>query len=109
MSCELWAETTLELSHTLQEPVGVPTMHGHSYWVRVYVETDWIEPTPLPKLQEAMQRIQKYDHTHMNTWLLDPTMERLAEFVAGQVVGVRVTRVQVERKSLGTGVEYRPV
>ena len=36
----LYAETTIEVSHRVLSPVAErEQIHGHSYWIRVYVRT----------------------------------------------------------------------
>ena len=37
----LYAETTIEVSHRVLSPVAErEQIHGHSYWIRIYVLTD---------------------------------------------------------------------
>jgi hypothetical protein len=43
----------------------------------------------------------------MNDTLPTGTMEEMARWVAKAMSGWKVTRVAIERKSLGVGVEYR--
>jgi 6-pyruvoyltetrahydropterin/6-carboxytetrahydropterin synthase len=106
MSMEIWTEFTVEVSHTLQDPIGIPVMHGHSYWVRCYFTTSEDDPVPLPMLEGYCKMLRnKIDHKHMNDFLPVPTMEALAVWVS-ENLQYKPCRVVIERKSIGTGLEY---
>ena len=106
---ELWTSFTLECSHTLEQPIGIPVLHGHSYWVQVFYETSAKNPIPLPMLNGCAELMKnRLDHTHLNDLLTQPTMESLAEYVYTYIQGPRPTKIVVERKSIGVGVIYKP-
>ena len=108
-SMELWAEATCELSHQVSEKIGIPVMHGHSYWVRVYVESSERDPVSAISLQAWLRhQLNIIDHGVMNNEVPTGTMEELSKWVAKKMSDLfKVTRVQIERKSLGVGVEHR--
>lgn len=106
---ELWTTFTLECSHTLEQPIGIPVLHGHSYWVQVFYESTVKDPVPLPMLAGYAEQLKhRLDHIHLNDLLPQPTMESLAEYVYTYIQGQRPTKVVVERKSIGVGVIYKP-
>lgn len=106
---EMWVETTCEMAHRVQDPIGVPRLHGHSYWVRLYVESDVDHIVSAIQVQADLKRhLRSIDHSMMNETLEMGTMEELARWVAQQMAGWKPTRVRIERKSLGVGVDYRP-
>lgn len=105
---ELWTTFTIECSHTLEEPIGYPVMHGHSYWIRVYFDSSAIKPLPLPEIDKACQLVKgQLDHKHLNDFMPSPTMESIAEFVF-QNIELRPVRIDVERKSIGAGITFYP-
>lgn len=105
---EIWTEFTLECSHTLNQPIGSPQIHGHSYWVRVYFDSSEDDPVPLPMLEGYCRLLRnKMDHRHLNDFIEVPTMEAIAAYVANNVQHTPI-RVDVERKSIGAGVTFYP-
>ena len=56
----LYAETTIEVSHRVLSPVAErEQIHGHSYWIRVYVLTDAVKPMPVEKLKKDLETVSK--------------------------------------------------
>ena len=56
----LYAETTIEVSHRISSPVAErEQIHGHSYWIRVYVLTDTKRPVPVEQLNEDLKKVSK--------------------------------------------------
>jgi|KNS12Surf_metaT_FD_contig_123_10435_length_917_multi_3_in_2_out_0_2 6-pyruvoyl-tetrahydropterin synthase len=106
----LYAETTIEVSHCVLSPVAErEQIHGHSYWIRIYVLTDTNRPVPVEKLKEDLKKVSKnIDHTHLNNKIPDGTMESIAKWFANEfeVTGYHVKKVSVIRKSMGIGVDY---
>lgn len=104
---ELYAEATFEASHTLPDSVGgIDRVHGHSYWLRVYVESRRGNEMPMPALQQQVRfAAASLDHRHLNDVLAGPTMEAIAEYVGGRIPNA--TRVSVWRESIGCGVEWK--
>lgn len=106
---EMWVEAVCEMAHRVEDPIGVPRLHGHSYWVRVYVASDVDQIVSAIQVQADLRRqLRGLDHSLMNDTLPSGTMEELARWVAAKMSGWKVTRVAIERKSLGVGVEFRP-
>lgn len=105
---ELWHEFTIEVSHTLDDPIGIPVIHGHSYWIKVFVESSIENPMPLPRLAGLCGLVQhKLDHKHLNDLMPIPTMESLAQWVYEQIQ-VKATRIDIKRKSIGAGITFYP-
>ncbi len=106
----LYAEITIEVSHRVLSPVAErEQIHGHSYWIRIYVLTDTNRPVPVEKLKEDLKKVSKnIDHTHLNNKIPDGTMESIAKWFAKQfeATGYHVKKVSVIRKSMGIGVDY---
>ena len=106
----LYAETTIEVSHRVLSPVAEQEqIHGHSYWIRVYVLTDADRPMPVEKLKKDLEIISKtIDHTHLNDKIPDGTMESIARWFAKQFEATeyQVKKVSIIRKSMGIGVDY---
>jgi len=106
---ELWAEVTCELAHSVKSPIGVEVVHGHSYWVRMYVESDPSNPILATELKAWLQKLMRQiDHGMMNEHIPSGTMEEMAQWIAANMTLFKPTRIQIERKSLGLGVDYRP-
>jgi len=106
---ELWAEVTCELAHSVKSPIGIEVVHGHSYWVRMYVESDPSNPIPATELKAWLQKLMRQiDHGMMNEHIPSGTMEEMAKWIAANMTLFKPTRIQIERKSLGLGVDYRP-
>lgn len=104
----LYTTFCFEASHSLQAPIGVPSVHGHSYWARVWIESSREQLTPLPTLETEAKRVAALlDHQHLND-LMDhqPTMEALVDYIRTQWRGPALKRVHVWRESLGCGVEW---
>ena len=51
---ELWQEFTIEASHNLPQPIGMPVVHGHSYWIRVYIKTEEDGTTKIVRRHSAV-------------------------------------------------------
>lgn len=105
---EMWVEAVCEMAHRVDDPIGIPRLHGHSYWVRVYVLSDVDQLVSSIQVQADLRRhLRSIDHSLMNDTLSSGTMEEMARWVAGEMSGWKVTRVIIERKSMGVGVEFR--
>ena len=106
----LYSETTIEVSHQVASPIAQQnTIHGHSYWIRVFVKTSVEFPTPVEKLQEDVNTIGKMlDHTHLNNEVPEGTMESIARWFEKKIKDKQydLKKIIVERKSMGIGVEY---
>ena len=106
----LYSETTIEVSHQVASPIALQnTIHGHSYWIRVFVKTSVEFPTPVEKLQEDVDTIGKMlDHTHLNNEVPEGTMESIARWFEKKIKDKQydLKKIIVERKSMGIGVEY---
>ena len=106
----LYAETTIEVSHRVLSPVSErEQIHGHSYWIRVYVLTSPTRPVPVEKLREDLKKVSIIiDHTHLNDKIPDGTMESIATWFAKQFEATeyQVKKISVCRKSMGIGVNY---
>ncbi|MEL0326241.1 MAG: 6-carboxytetrahydropterin synthase [Burkholderiaceae bacterium] len=106
----LYAETTIEVSHRVLSPVAErEQIHGHSYWIRIYVLTDTDSPVPVEKLKKDLETVSKtIDHTHLNDKIPEGTMESIAIWFAKQFEATeyQVKKVSVSRKSMGIGVDY---
>ena len=106
----LYAETTIEVSHRVLSPVAErEQIHGHSYWIRVYVLTDADRPMPVEKLKKELETVSRtIDHTHLNDKIPDGTMESIAAWFAKrfEATEYQVKKVSVIRKSMGIGVDY---
>jgi len=106
----LYAETTIEVSHRVLSPVAErEQIHGHSYWICVYVLTSANRPVPVEKLREDLKKVSKnIDHTHLNDKIPDGTMESIATWFAKQFEATeyQVKKISVCRKSMGIGVDY---
>lgn len=106
---ELWAETTCELGHSVKSPLGIETLHGHSYWIRVYVESSVDNPISAVDLKAwLIKLLHQIDHRVMNDQIPTGTMEELAIWIKVNMTLFKPIRIQIERKSLGLGVDYRP-
>lgn len=108
-SMELWAEATCELCHSVKSELGVEAIHGHSYWVRMSVKSDPNNPIRATELQAWLQKLlRQIDHGMMNNLIPSGTMEEMALWIEANMTIFKPTRIQIERKSLGLGVDYRP-
>ena len=108
-SMELWAEATCELCHSVKSELGVEAIHGHSYWVRMSVKSDLNNPIRATELQAWLQKLlRQIDHGMMNNLIPSGTMEEMALWIEANMTIFKPTRIQIERKSLGLGVDYRP-
>lgn len=106
---ELWATITIEVAHTLREGLGVPRLHGHSYWLQFFVNSAATNPVPLPVLQDCAAAIHDaLDHRCLDDLIAEPTMESIAEHAASIWRGPALTRIVVRRDSIGCGAEWRP-
>lgn len=106
MTIELAHTFCIECAHSLPG-LGVSTMHGHSYWVTVYVESSAENPIPMDILTGycAMLRC-RLDHKNLNDVLPQPTMESIAKWVAENIQGPRPTRVRVSRPSINVAATW---
>ena len=108
----LFAETTIEVSHVVDNSITNQTMiHGHSYWVKVYVTTYRVNPFPVEDLQKDLQRVCKtLDHQHLNLRVQCGTMEGIAEYVENEFVNhlnyTNLVQIDILRKSMGVGISY---
>lgn len=104
---ELWTTITIECAHT-SAALGVPALHGHSYWVQFFAATLVSNPVPLDAMQKAAEPLRyALDHKNLDTILDEATMESLAMWCVDHWHGPRLTRLVVRRDSLGCGVEWR--
>ena len=106
----LHAETTIEVSHRVASSIAErEQLHGHSYWVTVFVLTGVNAPVPVEKLQKDLKNIANIlDHTHLNDTVSHGTMESIAIWFTEKFKdrGYQLKKVLVSRKSMGIGVEY---
>ncbi|HSW83504.1 MAG TPA: 6-carboxytetrahydropterin synthase [Usitatibacter sp.] len=98
----------IECAHTIEEPVGVPVLHGHSYLITVSVGTSPEAPAPLPELQRFAGMVQsRLDHRHLNDLLAGrSTMEAIISFVRLAWPGPQLVGVKVERPTIGASAEW---
>jgi 6-pyruvoyl-tetrahydropterin synthase len=109
MATELWTTITVEVAHTLREGLGVPRLHGHSYWLQFFVSSPAASPVPLPVLKDCAGAVYlALDHRDLDDIIAEPTMESIAEYAASIWRGPALTRIVVRRDSIGCGVEWRP-
>ncbi|NBV89742.1 MAG: hypothetical protein EBR88_09570 [Betaproteobacteria bacterium] len=108
MSTLLYTTFCFEASHSLVASMGLPQLHGHSYWARVWVASSSHQPSPLPALELEARRVQQLlDHQHLNALMQEePTMEALIDFIRHHWNGPALRRVSVWRESLGCGAEW---
>lgn len=105
---ELYVTATFEAAHTLPSDLGFTTLHGHSYWLRVFYPSSADHPLPQPSAQAYVNMIaSRLDHRNLNDLMEQPTMEAIAEWVAQNIQGPKPSRIQVWRESIGCGVEWR--
>jgi len=105
---ELWHTFTIECAHSLPG-LGIAHVHGHSYWITVYVESRPESPVPLAMLEGYCAMLRgRLDHKNLDDLMPQPTMESIAAWVCREIQGPRPTRVVVSRPSIGAGVEHRP-
>ena len=108
----LFAENTIEVSHVVDCNVTNQTMiHGHSYWIKVYVKSYTVNPFPVEKLQKDLQDVCKtLDHQHLNLRVQCGTMEGIAEYVENEFVNklnyTDLAQIDISRKSMGVGLTY---
>jgi 6-pyruvoyltetrahydropterin/6-carboxytetrahydropterin synthase len=99
----------IECAHLLQDPLGVERLHGHSYQVTVWAETNPDEPTPLGVVSGFASLVRgKIDHYYLNDIIPEPTMEKIAMWVYENIQGPRPTRITVARPSIGATLEFYP-
>ena len=84
----LFAENTIEVSHVVDSNITKQTMiHGHSYWIKVFVKTFSVNPFPVEDLQRDLQMVCKtLDHQHLNFKVENGTMEGIAEYVESEFI-----------------------
>lgn len=109
----LWKEFHFEAAHTLQDSRfggANARVHGHSYLARVYLSGDPDPATgmiaPLEKVDEAVSSVRfRLDHMNLDEVLAytQPTLERIAEFIAASFHVGNVVRVDVWRPTCGDG------
>lgn len=109
----LWAEKTIECSHTVSEEITKnKTVHGHSYWIRLYVTSCVKNPVSVESLQNALHTVCRIlDHKHLNDWVPEGTMEAMAQWLFENLkcrFTYDIKKIVIERKSLGVGVEFVP-
>lgn len=104
----LYTTFCFEASHSLVAAMGLPQLHGHSYWARVWVQSSPAAVTPVPLIEAEARRVQGLlDHHHLNDILeVEPTMEALIDFIRAHWSGPELRRVHVWRESLGCGAEW---
>lgn len=98
----------IECAHSIEQPIGVPILHGHSYMVEICVPSSAEFPVPLPQIQGWAELVKhRLDHTNLNDVLDDaPTMEAIVRFVRRKWLGPDPVRVKVWRPTLGVGAEW---
>lgn len=73
------------------------------------VESDPQNPVRAMELQAWLQKLlRQIDHGMMNNLIPSGTMEEMALWIKANMTIFKPTRIQIERKSLGLGVDYRP-
>ena len=106
-----WKTFWFEASHTLPDN---PQTHGHSYQVKLWFETNPVQPVELNQIEKLLWQLHRYvDHRHLNDFIKNPTMEGISEaiFNQGQVIiknqeiRLNLLAVDVERPSLNFGVQ----
>jgi 6-pyruvoyl-tetrahydropterin synthase len=105
---EIWTTITIEVAHS-SPTMGVPQLHGHSYWLQFFAETDsGSNATSLAAMQSAAGEIRTHlDHRNLDEVMSPATMEQIVAHCVARWDGPRLTRVVVRRDSLGCGVEWR--
>jgi len=108
MTTLLYTTFCFEASHSLLAPVGMPQLHGHSYWARIWIASCPDHPSALPALEaEARKLKDRLDHQHLNSLMSrEPTMEALVAFIREHWSGPELRRVSVWRESLGCGADW---
>lgn len=107
MSLEIWTTACIECAHSNPQ-LGVPEVHGHSYWLQFFAESSADSPTPLAWMEEAAAAIRgSLDHRNLDGLLPTATMESIAAFIVQNWQGPALARVIVRRESIGCGVEWR--
>lgn len=73
------------------------------------VQSDPKNPVRAMELQAWLQKLlRQIDHGMMNNLIPSGTMEEMALWIEANMTIFKPTRIQIERKSLGLGVDYRP-
>ena len=97
---KLHIEEKIAISHFLKLPYPSPcnSLHGHTLKVEVEIER-WMEKGEecdmLIDVQMIKNVVRKFDHTHLNYYLLQPTMENFTQLIAKNLV-----KAVMEDKSL---------
>ena len=104
---ELYQEFTIEASHSLPMKIGTVAAHGHSYWIRIYVESRVGDVVAQPHLHAACMTIKEsLDHKHLNDLMEEPTMESIAQWIFQKwAEPFPITRIQINRPSVGCGID----
>lgn len=105
----LYTTFTIEAAHRLDIPGGTPEMHGHSYWIQLYVTSSADVPYPLELFEKYAGTIKTaLDHKLLNDIIPLPTQEALVEHIrAIWPSGAEpLQKIIVRRDSLNTGVEW---
>jgi 6-pyruvoyl-tetrahydropterin synthase len=106
----LYTTFAIECAHRIAAPLGEPDLHGHSYWVQVYVDSNAAAPYPLHELENHAGSIKDMmDHRLLNDVLpqgTEPTMEAIADFVRAQWRGPTLQKIIIRRDTLNAGVEW---
>lgn len=106
----LYTTITLEVAHRLETASDTMALHGHSYWVQVFVASNAANPYPLPQLEAHAQGIkQKLDHQCLNDFIAQPTQEALVDYIRQlwPPTAPALQKIIVRRDSIGTGVEWQ--
>jgi hypothetical protein len=99
----------IEVAHILPDPLGVERLHGHSYKITVWAQTNPENPTPLGLLSGFSSMVKAdLDHYYLNDKIENPTMERIALWIYEHIQGPRPSRITISRPSIGASLEFYP-
>lgn len=104
----LYTTFTLECAHRVSADLGEPQIHGHSYWVQVFVASSSAAPYPLHELELHAERAKSLlDHRLLNDVIDgDPTQEAIIEFIRHSWTGPALQKIIVRRDSIHSGAEW---
>ena len=73
-----------EASHTLDWHNKCSALHGHTYHVEVVIGANQLDPRGIVMDLTVIKNILNFilpDHRHLNDWITNPTVERIAESI----------------------------
>ena len=112
MLMKLHVEEKIAVAHQLNLPYPSPCkrLHGHTLKVEVEMER-WVEKGEecdmLIDTEVVKRLVKKFDHTNLNNYLEQPTMENFAQLIARDLVvevgrGKHLTEEEKEHLLSGT-------